>query len=538
MTETPITRVRSLSEPPAAPDSPAAPPAASAFAVHPASPPPKPPPLPPPPAAPVFAAPPLEGPPQPTAEATTPAKLPIRPRFGDNQPKDDDGPRILRVEDVDRALDAATRRGEDKPKVPEVSFKRQWDPDLEAELQDAMSGFDASVFEVQNKASRTRIADRAHVDKADVGQESSPGVKVGRVVSVRGKSVFIDLAAKSEGVIPVEQFGEKPLPNPGDLIDVVVDHFDHEEGLLILSLKGAAVDADWTNLRKGLIVEAKPTKVNKGGLEILVDGIRGFLPIGQIDINRVEDASIYIGQKLRVVVTEANQREKNLVVSRRDLLEIEREELKAETWKTLEEGQTRTGTIRSVKDFGAFVDLGGVDGLIHISDLSWSRVADISSIVRVGDVVEVKILKIDRQTSKIGLGLKQLQASPWDDVDDRFARGDTVKGKVTRLMDFGAFVEIEPGVEGLIHISELGPKKVFRVKDVVEVGQMVDVRILKIEPDAKKISLSLRPLPTVALDPENEDEGEDLPVVKVERKVPLKGGLGDTDPNPFSSPPK
>ncbi len=509
MSETPIPRVRTMTEPPAAPvaSSPnPARPSGSALAVPPAS---------------------------PSRNPSSPARPP-RPR------DDDDGPRVMREQDVDRALDAATRRGDDKPREPEVALKRLWDDDLEAELEATMAGFDTEAFDIQNKGPRTRATDRAHADKADIGQETVSGARKGKVIAIRGKSIFIDLAAKSEGIVPVEQFGANPLPAPGDLIDVVVDHFDHEEGLLILSLKGAAVDADWTNLRKGLIVEAKPTKVNKGGLEILVDGIRGFLPIGQIDINRVEDASIYIGQKLRVVVTEANQRDKNLVVSRRDLLEKEREELKEITWKTLEEGQIRTGTIRSIKDFGAFVDLGGVDGLIHVSDLAWNRVTDIASFVKVGQQVDVKILKIDRVTSKIGLGLKQLTPSPWDNIEDRYSRGQTLKGKVTRLMDFGAFVELEPGVEGLIHISELGPKKVFRVREVVQPEQEVEVRILKIEEEAKKISLSLRPLPVTAVpEPEDEDEDDDTPAEpKPERKMPLKGGLGDTDKNPFASHPK
>ena len=523
MNETPISRVRSLNEPPAAPSAPA----------------------PPPPPSPAFAAPPALATPKPEAPPTAePSPAPAAPAEpappllrGPRPRDDDDGPRALRPEDVDRELDAATRRGPERPVVPEISFKRQFDPDLEAELEDAMAGFDASELNVQGKGSRTRAADRAHAEKDDVGQETGSGGRKGKVIGIKGKVVFIDLASKSEGIIPVEQWGENPLPNPGDLIDVVIDHFDPSEGLLILSLKGAAVEADWTNLRKGLIVEARPTKVNKGGLEVLVDGIRGFLPIGQIDINRVEDASIYLNQKLRVVVTEANQREKNLVVSRRDLLEIERAEMKEQTWKELEEGQVRTGAIRSVKDFGAFVDLGGVDGLIHISDIAWARVSDVSSMLRVGQQVDVKILKIDRVTSKISLGLKQLTASPWDDVEDRYGRGQTVKGKVTRLMDFGAFVELEPGVEGLIHISEIGTKKVFRVKDFVQPGQEVEVRILKIDPDDRKIALSLRPLPVATVATEEEDE--DLPPpVKIERKVPLKGGMGDYDPNPFALPPK
>ena len=522
MNETPISRVRSLTELPAAP--PAAEPPAPASAV--------------------FAAPPAAEPPMPEPSPPTPTEpvVPAKPAppllRGPRRREEDDGPRPMREEDVDRELDAATRRGPERPAAPEVSFKRQRDPDVEAELEDAMAGFDADALEVPGGSSRTRDADRAHADKDQVGQETGTGARKGKVISIRGKTVFIDLAAKSEGIIPVEQWGENPLPNPGDLIDVVVDHFDHAEGLLILSLKGAAVDADWTNLRKGLIVEARPTKVNKGGLEVLVDGIRGFLPIGQIDINRVDDASIYLNQKLRVIVTEANQRDKNLVVSRRDLLEIERAEMKEQTWKELEEGQIRTGTIRSVKDFGAFVDLGGVDGLIHISDIAWARVSDVSSMLRVGQQVDVKILKIDRVTMKIGLGLKQLTASPWDDVEDRYGRGQTVMGKVTRLMDFGAFVELEPGVEGLVHISEIGNKKVFRVKDFVQAGQEVEVRILKIDPDDRKIALSLRPLPVATVEPEEDEDGELVPTIKIERKVPLKGGMGDYDPNPFALPPK
>ena len=320
------------------------------------------------------------------------------------------------------------------------------------------------------------------------------------------------------------------------MIEVVVDHFDTDEGLLLLSLKGAAVEASWENLRKGLIVEAKVTKANKGGVEVEVDGIRGFLPISQLDIGRVEEASSYIGQKLRVVVTEANQREKNLVVSRRDLLEQERAEQGVKTWSELEEGQVRPGVIRSLKDYGAFVDLGGVDGLLHVADMSWVRTSDVSTLVRVGQQVEVKILKIDRGANRISLGLKQLMPSPWDEVERKYARGMSLPGKVTRLMDFGAFVELEPGIEGLIHISELSPKRVVRVKDIVKEGQEVEVRILKIEPEAKKISLSLRPLPApVAGEPVEDDDAPRAP--RPEPKVPLKGGLGDREPDPFKSAP-
>ena len=380
---------------------------------------------------------------------------------------------------------------------------------------------------------RTRSEDRKHVPKPAVGQEAAPGMRQGKVVGIRGKVVFVDMGAKSEGIVPVEQFQGK-LPAPGDMIDVNVDHFDTSEGLLILSLKGAAVQANWENLRKGLVVEARVTKTNKGGLDVEVDGIRGFLPIGQIDINRVDDAAVYVNQKLRVVVTEANQREKNLVVSRREILEQDRAELREKTWATLEEGQVRHGVVRSVKDFGAFVDLGGVDGLLHVGEMSWSRVTDAAKFIKVGQEVEVKILKIDRDTRKLSLGLKQLTPSPWDLVEEKYDRGMTVTGKVTRIMEFGAFVELEPGIEGLIHISELSPNRVRRVADIVKPEQEVEVRILKIEPEAKKIALSLRPLPTAPAEAEDEDEEEeDAPTVaKPEPKIPLRGGLGHQDHDP------
>ena len=431
---------------------------------------------------------------------------------------------------IDAALDAATAP---KPAAGpnEVSFKRQWDSDLDEELEAAMAGFDAAALEV-NRPGRLPRDQRAggQAPQGQRGSETRQGLQMGKVIAIRGRSVFVDLGAKSEGVVPVDQFGEN-LPEPGATIEVRVDRFDTAEGILLLSLKGAAVEASWENLRKGLIVEAKVTKVNKGGLDVEVDGIRGFLPIGQIELGRVEDAAIYVNQKFRVVVTETNQREKNLVVSRRDLLEQERAEKREQTWKTLEEGQVHKGVVRSIKDFGAFVEIGGVDGLIHVGDMAWGRITDVSSILKMGDEVEVKVLRIDRTTQKVGLGLKQLMPSPWDRVEEKYGRGQTVRGKVTRLMDFGAFVEIEPGIEGLVHISELSPNRVRRTADIVKPEQEVEVRILSIDADAKKISLSLKPLPTASGLPEPEEEEDDTPrPPRPEPKIPLKGGLGDRDP--------
>jgi ribosomal protein S1 len=424
----------------------------------------------------------------------------------------------------DAAIDSALDRSLGKPQT-EGPLKQQWDDDLEAELEAAMAGFDAEALSVGGGPRRDRSERNGPDGKGQRGQEEQKGLRTGLVISVRGKSVFVDLGAKSEGVVPIDQFGEN-VPAVGDMIEVVPDRFDPAEGILLLSLKGASVSASWENLKKGLIVEAKVTKVNKGGVEVEVDGIRGFLPMGQIEIGRVEDASIYINQKFKVVVTEANQREKNLVVSRREILEAERAEKREQTWKTLEEGQIHKGVVRSVKDFGAFVDIGGVDGLLHISDMSWVRLSDFQDLIKVGQEVEVKVLKVDRVTNKVSFGLKQLTASPWETVDDRFSQGETVPGKVTRLMEFGAFVELEPGIEGLIHVTELSPTRVRKISDIVKPGQDVEVRILKIDSEDKKISLSLRPLPNAPAAPEPEEEEEDLPIIPAkERKVPLKGGL-------------
>lgn len=429
-------------------------------------------------------------------------------------------------EAIDAALDAATRRG--PAATSEVPLKRQWDEELEAELEAALSGFDAAAFDVRTP--RTRAEDRKHVPSKARGQEAAPGPRQGKVIAARGKSVFIDLGAKSEGVVPIEQF-QGNIPMAGEMIDVIVDRFDTEEGLLILSLKGAAVEARWDNVHKGMIVEARVLKTNKGGLEVDVNGLRGFLPVGQIDYNRVEDPAVYLNEKLRVVVTEANPRERNLVVSRRELIEQERAEQREKTWASLEEGQVRHGIVRSVKDYGAFVDLGGVDGLLHVGEMSWARISDPSGLLKVGQEVDVKVLKIDRENKKLSLGLKQLTPSPWDLVEDKYERGMTVKGKVTRLMDFGAFVELEPGVEGLIHVSELSPTRVRKIADVVQPGQEIEVRVLKVEPDAKRISLSLLPLAGTEAEEEDDEEEDETPQPpKPERKIPLKGGLGDRDP--------
>jgi small subunit ribosomal protein S1 len=230
---------------------------------------------------------------------------------------------------------------------------------------------------------------------------------------------------------------------------------------------------------------------------------------------------------LRCLVSEVNPEERNLVVSRRDLLEKEREEARAKLWEELAEGQIREGTVRSVRDFGAFVDLGGVDGLLHISEMSWSRVQDASQVVQPGQPVKVVVLKVDRERRKISLGLRQLTPSPWDSVDANYPLNSVVTGKVTRLMEFGAFVELEPGVEGLVHISELAPQRVRRVADIVQGGQEVRVMVLAVDRNQRRISLSLKAAMPEESDEPVEEEEEIAVKPPRPRTTPLRGGLGD-----------
>jgi ribosomal protein S1 len=403
-----------------------------------------------------------------------------------------------------------------------------FDEEMERQLQEAMSGLsDKDLYgETRQPPARGKPAAEA-------------GPKKGKVFRIHGPDVFIDLpGGRTQGVLPLMQFPEGP-PALGTEIEITIEGFDRANGVLLLSRKGAAVEADWSSVAAGMTVEARVTETNKGGLSVDVNGIRGFMPISQIDLYRVEDTEQFVNQRLLCLVTEVNAAERNLVVSRRALLEKQREETREKMWNELAEGQIRQGIVRSVRDFGAFVDLGGVDGLLHVSEMSWQRVQDPSSIVQPGQTVKVVVLKLDRERRKVSLGLKQLTASPWDNIGEKYHLGDLVTGKVSRLMDFGVFVELEPAVEGLIHISELAPQRVFRVGDIVKPGQEVQVKVLSVDPAQRRISLSLKaaqpkePEP-VAEEPEPEPEAPAKPPRP--RTTPLRGGTGSASGQLFQLP--
>ena len=323
----------------------------------------------------------------------------------------------------------------------------------------------------------------------------------GTVVRVDKDEVLVDIGYKSEGGIPVSELSIRRSVNPadevsvGDEIAALVMTKEDAEGRLILSKKRARFEIAWKAIEaayeQGQPVNGRVIEVVKGGL-ILDLGVRGFLPASLVDIRRVQDLDEYLGQELRCKVIELNRSRNNVVLSRRAVLEDERKDMRQAILDRLNPGDVVEGTISNIVDFGAFVDLEGMDGLIHISELSWSHVNHPSEVLEIGQKVEVKVLDIDRDRQRISLGLKQTQTDPWQQVLESYQEGDVVEGKVTKVVTFGAFVEILPGVEGLVHISELAQHHVENPREVVSQGDTVKVRILEVDAERRRLSLSLK----------------------------------------------
>ena len=326
-------------------------------------------------------------------------------------------------------------------------------------------------------------------------------VLTGMVVRVDRDEILVDVGYKSEGVIPLSELSIRRNIDPseevalGDEVDALVLTKEDNEGRLILSKKRARFEKAWRRIEEaaesGEAVEGLVIEVVKGGL-IIDLGVRGFLPASLVDIRRVQDLDEFLGQPLRCRVIELNRSRNNVVLSRRAVLEEERREVRQRILDTLDVGLVVDGQISNIVDFGAFVDLDGIDGLIHISELSWSHVTHPSEILEIGQKVRVKVLDIDRERQRISLGLKQTQTDPWQQVLDHYHQDDVVHGRVTKAVTFGAFVEIVPGVEGLVHISELAAHHVENPREVVQNGQEVLVKIIEIDAERRRLSLSIK----------------------------------------------
>jgi ribosomal protein S1 len=281
--------------------------------------------------------------------------------------------------------------------------------DLQRELEEALGSMNVgSLMEADQPAAAP----------------ATPGVKRGQVVSIQKNDIFVNMGGKSQGVLPAEQFEDEPLPQEGDWIEVMIEGYDRAEGLLKLSRKGAVTAASWQSMEEGQIVEGRVTGHNKGGLELDIDGIRAFMPISQVELFRAEDdLAPYDNQRLKCEVVEVRRDERSIVVSRKAVLQREAEAAKREMFESLKEGDLVTGTVRSIMPYGAFVDIGGVDGLLHVGDMAYSRVGDPKDVVKEGQKIQVKVLKIDRDARKIGLGLKQTLTDPWSDIEIKYTPG-------------------------------------------------------------------------------------------------------------------
>ena len=330
-----------------------------------------------------------------------------------------------------------------------------------------------------------------------VGDIEEGEVVRGTVVEVRDSEVLVDIGYKSEGTIAIEEFRHAgSLPKVGDEIEVYLESKEDSEGLIVLSKDKADKIKVWDAISKshdsGTPVEGKVVEVVKGGLSVDV-GVRAFLPGSQVDLRPVKNLASMLGQMIRAKVIKLNRRRGNVVLSRRAVLEEEREEKRKHTLSVLSEGMVLTGAVKNITDYGAFIDLGGIDGLLHVTDMSWGRVGHPSEIFQIGDQVEVVVLHFDRETGRVSLGYKQKSSDPWAVVDDRYPVGAKVQGRVVSLTNYGAFVELEPGVEGLIHVSEMSwTKKNIHPGKIVSTSQQVDVQILEVDAQKRRISLGLK----------------------------------------------
>jgi len=318
-----------------------------------------------------------------------------------------------------------------------------------------------------------------------------------KVREIRDNLVILDIGFKSEGGVPLEEFKDHPDLKPGDEVEVLIEHLEDQEGAVVLSKKKADFMRVWEKIRVAYEtdqpVEGALVKKIKGGVVVDLMGVDAFLPGSQIALRRVPNIDELLGQRFEFKIIKLNKRRRNIVVSRRVILENERAGKREKLMKELEKDQVRKGIVKNITDFGAFIDLGGVDGLLHITDMSWGRISHPSEMVQIGQEIEVKVLDIDWQRERISLGLKQLHPYPWKDVADKYPVGTRVQGKVVSITNYGAFIELEPGIEGLVHISEMSwTRNVRHPSKLVSIGETIEAVVLKVDPNEEKISLGMK----------------------------------------------
>jgi ribosomal protein S1 len=380
------------------------------------------------------------------------------------------------------------------PTDHDPSKKKSLDDELEREIAEALGGESLLGIDAPPATtSRSRGAIDRLLEKA-AGSASAPGspatgMRTGRVTHVGRDDVFLEFGPREQGVVPLAHFSDNP--EVGATLKVHVDGFDAKEGLLLCSLKRGVQSAEWDTLETGSILMAQVLAANKGGLDLKVGSLSAFLPASQASLERIEKLETLIGQSFAVEVLDVDRERRRIVVSRRGLLAREREEKRQGAVKALIPGTTLSGKVTKVEPFGCFVDLGGVEGLVHVSQMAWTRVEKPEEIVKAGDPVKVQVLDVSEDGRRISLSMRALQTDPWVTWTAEHPVGSQVEGTVTRLAPYGGFVEIAPGLEGLAHVSQLSPHQVRSAKEVLHVGQKVTVRVAQIDPAQRRIGLSL-----------------------------------------------
>jgi small subunit ribosomal protein S1 len=320
----------------------------------------------------------------------------------------------------------------------------------------------------------------------------------GKVIELRPKEVLVDIGYKSEGIIPLNEFLDAASLKVGDAVDVLIEKLENKEGTVVLSHQKAEFKKNWDNIlsicNEGGIIKGKVTSIVKGGLVVNV-GVEAFLPASQIDVTTPKNLASFVGNTYEFKVVKINQERQNIVLSRRELIEQERTDKRSKLLAEMIPGDIRKGTVKNITDFGAFIELNGIDGLLHITDMSWGRIGHPSEVLKVGQEIDVVVLDVNKEKERVSLGLKQKMSNPWDNIETKFPVGAKVKGKVVSLVPYGAFVQLEPGVEGLVHVTELSwTKRIAKPSDVLKQDQEIEAVVLGINREEQKISLGVRQL--------------------------------------------
>lgn len=400
----------------------------------------------------------------------------------------------------------------------EIPNDAELDASLEAQISEAMTGDTSAPVE-------TAPVVGMEAAEGEPAEALGPGSQLkGTVQQIHAENVFVDAGVRSGVVVPLRQFAEDKHPSVGDELIVIIDSVE-EDGLFKARIPQGRhkVGGNWDALAVGQVVDCMVTATNKGGLQVTVSNLKGFMPASQVDLGYVADLEVYVGQKLSAQVTEVNKKKRNLVLSRRVLIQAERESQQGDFWATLEVGQDHEGVVKTIKDYGAFINIGPMDGFLHIGEMAWSRINHPKEAVSEGQTVQVRILKLDAERQRVSLGMKQLIQNPWLSAAERYAPESIVSGKVTRATDFGAFVELEPGIEGLVHISELAWRRVGRVSEVLNIGDTREFQVIEVDLKRKRISLSVKALEKKPDQPAQEDR---KPAAPRKPNPNLRGGTG------------